>query len=191
MRGCRPLSETEVNTVKKSLEANKYGLRDKALFTLGTKSGFRISELLSLKVKDVWQNGSLVERVTVAKKAMKGQKASRTVIMNQEAKTALWAYLAPSMPESDNYLFKSQKDFNRPLSRVQAYRILKAAYNESRLTGKVATHSMRKTFANNVHEKLGHDIFKTQKALGHSNIKNTVFYLSFKEEEIERAILAL
>ena len=49
---------------------------------------------------------------------------------------------------------------------------------------------MRKTFADRVYEKLNHDLVKTQRALGHRNINSTVSYLSFREEEIDAAILA-
>ena len=50
---------------------------------------------------------------------------------------------------------------------------------------------MRKHFANKVYEKLGHDLVRTQRALGHKNINSTVSYLSYREEEIDAAILAL
>jgi integrase len=50
---------------------------------------------------------------------------------------------------------------------------------------------MRKTFADRVHEALDRDIFRTQKALGHRNINSTVQYLSFKEQDIEAAILGM
>jgi hypothetical protein len=49
---------------------------------------------------------------------------------------------------------------------------------------------MRKTFCNRVYEALKHDLPRTQKAMGHSNINSTVSYLSFREEDIEAAILA-
>jgi site-specific recombinase XerD len=191
VKGCRPLAKNEVEAIKSNILSTKHGLRDMAIFCLGIKSGLRISEILSLKVKDVFQNGRVVERVTVAKHSMKGGKASRSVILNEEVRQAILEYLEAFKSSPDSFLFKSQKDFNRPLTRIQAYRILKDAYDKASLTGKLATHTMRKTFANNVHNALGHDIFKTQKALGHSNIRNTVFYLSFKEEEIEQAILSL
>ncbi len=50
---------------------------------------------------------------------------------------------------------------------------------------------MRKTFADKIYDRLGHDLIKTQKALGHKNINSTVSYLSFREEEIDEAILGL
>ncbi len=38
---------------------------------------------------------------------------------------------------------------------------------------------------------LGWDLVKTRSALGHKNASSTVSYLSFLEEEIDKAILAL
>jgi hypothetical protein len=48
-----------------------YAARNKALFILGVRSGFRISEMLSLTVGDVFQHGKVVDHVTVARKHMK------------------------------------------------------------------------------------------------------------------------
>jgi integrase len=58
------------------------------------------------------------------------------------------------------------------------------------LTGKIGTHSMRKTFASKVYEQLNGRLERVQKALGHKNINSTVAYLSFREEDIDAAILA-
>jgi integrase len=59
------------------------------------------------------------------------------------------------------------------------------------LAGTLGTRAMRKSFADRVYEKLGHDLVKTQRALGHRNINSTVSYLSFKNEEIDQAILSI
>ncbi len=72
--------------------------------------------------------------------------------------------------------------------RRRAWTILMGRYAENQLGG---THAMRKTFANKVHVLLGRDLAKTQRALGHKNVSSTVSYLSFLEEEIDEAILAL
>jgi integrase len=72
MKGCRPLSEEEVVLVQRSF-GGVYAARDRALFLLGVKSGFRISKLLSLRLGDVWQHGRLVDRVTVRRQHMKNR----------------------------------------------------------------------------------------------------------------------
>ena len=193
MKGCRPLTEDEVRDVAASF-GGRFVLRDRALFMLGVKSGFRVSELLSLCIGDVVKNGRLVERVTVGRQHMKKKIEGRTVILNAEARDALALWIAVLQEQGatrSSPVFRSRKGADRPISRKHAWRILTEAYAANELTGTLGTHAMRKTFANRVHVLLGRDLVKTQRALGHKNINSTVSYLSFLEEEIDAAILAL
>ena len=123
---------------------------------------------------------------------MKGKPAARRVPLNQEAARAIQEWLeimGTHRPEAP--LFESQRK-GKAISRVQAYRILERAYDEAGLRGKLGTHAMRKTFAHGVYEVLGHDLVKTQRVLGHKNIKSTVSYLGFgADAEVNEAILAL
>jgi hypothetical protein len=48
----------------------------------------------------------------------------------------------------------SRKGGNRPISRYQALRVLHKTYTTNGLTGKVAPHSMSKTFTNNAYPYL-------------------------------------
>ncbi len=50
---------------------------------------------------------------------------------------------------------------------------------------------MRKTFAMRVYDRVDHDLVKTQESLWHKNINSTVSYLSFSQEDIDEAILAV
>jgi integrase len=135
-----------------------------------------------------------VDRVTVQRRHMKNKTEGRTVLLHPEAKAALAAWLLTLRQTPDctaqAFVFRSRKGANRPISKVQAWRILHEAVATNELTGKVGTHAMRKTFANRVYRQLNRDLVKTQRAMGHKNIKSTVAYLSFVEEEIDQAILA-
>jgi integrase len=191
MIGARPLTNGEIANVLNAF-TGAYAARDRALFVLGLKSGFRISEMLSLRVSDVWRDGKVVEAVSVARKRMKGKVAARKVPLNREAARAIQEWLdvlgthRPKAP-----LFESQRK-GKAISRVQAYRILEGAYDAAGLTGKLGTHAMRKTFAHGVYEVLGHDLVKTQRALGHKNINSTLSYLGFgADAEVNEAILSL
>jgi len=194
MKGCRPLTQDETDLVARSF-TGVFGARDKALFLLGVKTGLRISEILSIRLGDVIQAGRMVERVTIQRRNMKKKLEGRTIILHPDLRAALSAWIAElhaaGYMGAETFVFQSRKGGNRPISRVQAYRILQEAYDANEMTGTLGTHSMRKTFADRVYEKLGHDLFKTQKALGHRNINSTVQYLSFKEEEIDAAILSI
>lgn len=194
MKGCRPLTDAEIDLVAKSF-SGKYVNRDKALFMLGVKSGFRISELLSLQLSDVIQTGRIVDRVTVQRRNMKKKTEGRTVLLHPEAKAVLVEWIeelrADGYMTDDAFIFQSKKGRNKAISRVHAWRILKECYESNEMTGKLGTHSMRKTFANKVFDALEGNLVKTQKALGHRNINSTVQYLSFREEDIDEAILSI
>lgn len=190
MRGSRPLSPEEVKMVFAKLGSlnNRFALRNQLMFLMGVKTGFRISELLSIRVKDVIQHGKLVTKVTVTRAAMKGKIESRAVALHEECKPLIQKWVTEAGLEADDFLFASQRGGN--LTREMAHRILKEAYECCRLTGKLGTHACRKTFADQVYNKLGHDLVKTQKALGHKWVSTTAQYISFREEEVDEAILA-
>jgi integrase len=194
MKGCRALTDQEVILVSKSFSGT-YAARDKALFMVGVKSGFRISELLSLTVSDVWQHGQVVERLAVQRKHMKGKVQGRSVPLHAEAKAALAPWLlrlhqlGGVTPET--YLFPSRKGVNRPLRRGQAHHILQEAYEANGLTGMIGCHGMRKSFGQKVYEKTGRDLRATQHAMGHKSPASTAAYLAVDEQAIDAVILAL
>ena len=162
-----------------------------------------MSEMLSLRWGDVLQQGHLVDRVTVPRRHMKQRREGRTVLLHPAAKDPLAVWLragfGASPPAAETCVFRSRKGGNRPISRRQALRILKEVYKSNGFTGTVATHSMRKTFANKIYQHLCQrraageaiDPFRlTSKALGHRTINSTDQYLSFLEADIDHAILA-
>ena len=194
MKGCRPLTDQEVAVLTRSF-GGTYALRDRALFVLGIKTGFRIAELLSVRVGDVWQHGRVVDQLTVRRAHMKQQREGRTVPLHPEAKTALaaWLLVLRQAPDctAQTHVFRSRKGANRAISPTQAWRILREACAANELTGKLGTHCMRKTFAQKIYHQLGFDLIRTKRALGHQQITNTERYLSFAEAEIHAAILAI
>jgi integrase len=194
MKGCRPLTDVEIALVSRSF-GGTYAARDRALFVLCIKTGFRIAELLSIRVGDVLQHDRLVDQLTVRRAAMKQKREGRTVPLHPDAKTALatWLLALRQQPgvTPQTYVFRSRKGGNRPISPVQAWRILREACDTNALTGKLSTHCMRNTFANKVYQQLGYDLIRTKRALGHENIRNTERYLSFAENDIAAAILAI
>ena len=190
MKGARPLTDAEVKTI-----AARLSIRDRALFMLGVRSGFRVSELLSVRVQDVLDPaGAILDRVYVERRNMKGRTCGRAVVLHPEARVALSAWICElreaAALHQEAPLFVSRKGESKSIGRVQAWRVLRLAYAAAGIAGKLGTHAMRKTFASRVYELLGHDLVKTQRALGHASINSTVAYLSFAESDIEAAILA-
>ena len=97
---CRELSIAEINLMKDSFDG-AYAKRNRTLFMLGLFTGYRIAELLSLRLADVCNitiqdktiNAQVFERVTVASKYMKGKKSARSVILSDMARALLYDYI--------------------------------------------------------------------------------------------------
>ena len=187
MAGCRALTDNEVTLVMAQLK----GIRDKTLFTLGLKTGLRISSLLSLKVEDVYQDGKTLHRVKVQRRNTKGKVSSVELILHPEAK-ALIVELCKYMNPQD-YLFTSRNGSNKALSRHGAHKLMKEAFARAGIVGsagQLGTHVMRKSFASKVHKALGNDLFKTQRALHHKSPLSTAAYLHVDQAEIDSAVLS-
>jgi len=89
----------------------------------------------------------------------------------------------------DDWLFPSQQGQRRPLGRRSAWEVLHDALLRAGVTGMAGTHTMRKTFAANVHRALNGDLFRLAVAMRHTSPLTTLAYLSFRQDEIDRAIL--
>ena len=68
MKGTRPLDNDEIRSVSTCFTGT-FGVRSSGLFILGVSTGGRISELLSLLIGDVWQNGTAVTDCTATGKS--------------------------------------------------------------------------------------------------------------------------
>ena len=186
MIGCRPLTDEEITQMLPVFKS----LRDRVMFLLGIKTGYRISELLSLKRRDLYQDGQVCNRVIVSRMNMKGKVTSRSVVLSPALKPLVEEYCRTI--EDKTFLFPSRQGGDVPMSYKRAWRVFKDAIVSARIDHQhTATHSMRKTFAKKVYDILGKDLLKTKEALGHKRIDSTVSYLSFDRGEIDDAILKI
>lgn len=185
--GCRPLKPDEVPRLLEYLHTQ----RDRTLFLLCLYTGFRITEALSLRVRDVYKGGQVMDHVTVSKRSMKGKRRSRAMALHENVASALQVLLASGEWSPDTYLFKSQRGENAPIGRVQAYAIISSAARRAGLTGKIGTHTARKTFAELIYAAYAGDLLKTSRALGHASPVATASYLASMQTEIDSAVLGL
>ena len=94
----RPLDNDEIRRVSLCFEGT-FETRNRGLFMLGVSTGGRISELLSLTIGDVYQNGKAVTDLLFDKKIVKGGEVSRAVPVNTDGRTCL-LYTSPSPRDS-------------------------------------------------------------------------------------------
>ena len=181
MKGTRPLDNAEIRRVSAAFTGT-FATRNRGLFMLGVSTGGRISELLSLRIGDVYQNGTAVTDLLYDKSIVKGGETSRAVPVNIDGREAIdalitWHRETYQNTDPDRPLFCSrQKSGTVPMHRQTAHDILKDAFTAAGLNGKLATHSLRKSFAQRVYEQSG-DIFLVQELLGHKSVSTTQRYL--------------
>ena len=195
MKGTRPLNNGEIRRVSAAFTGT-YEIRNRGLFMLGVSTGGRISELLSLTIGDVYQNGRAVSDLLYSKSVVKGGEVSRAVPVNVDGRVAIdalidwhrekYALLAPSRP-----LFPSRNQKGTvAMNRQTAHEMLKAAFLAAGLNGKIATHSLRKSFAQRVYEQSG-DIYLVQELLGHRSVSTTQKYIGVSYASARHAVEAI
>ncbi|MFZ4454323.1 site-specific integrase [Salibacterium aidingense] len=167
-------SKRHINAVKAALAG-----RNRLLFVVGVNSGLRISDILTLKVGDVRGKDFVSIREGKTKKP-------KRFALNAAIKRAVRDLVPADAPDSE-YLFRSRKGANKPISRVQAYRILNEAVERAGLAGKigeVGTHSLRKTFGYHAYTASA-DIGLLMRIFNHSSEKQTLQYIGQTQEDID------
>ena len=195
MKGTRPLDNDEIRRVSGCF-TGMYEIRNRSLFMLGVSTGGRISELLSLRVGDVYQNKKPVTDLLYTKRIVKGGEVSRSVPVNADGRKAIdalvkWHRQHYRRINATRPLFPSRhKKGSVPMHRQTAHAILKDAFMEAGLNGHIATHSLRKSFAQRLYDKTS-DIYLVQELLGHRNISTTQKYLGVNYADAKAAVEAI
>ena len=192
MKGTRPLNNDEIRRVSAAFTGT-YEARNRGLFMIGVSTGGRISELLSLQIADVYQNGRPVTDLLYSKSIVKGGEVSRAVPVNRDGRQAIddlisWHTDYYGMTENSRPLFPSRNgQGTKRMSRRTAHDVLKSAFEAAGLNGHLATHSLRKSFAQRLYDRTG-DIFAVQEMLGHKAVATTQKYLGVNYANIKEAV---
>ena len=182
------------------IENKRY--RDNMLFILGINFGLRVSDLLSLRFCDLLEparEGYDFQRTfpILEQKTAETRKVQRNryITINNAVMDAVELYLRHFSPKLDDFLFVSESNrASGALSRASVDRILKGIGQDLDLPCKMATHTLRKTFAYHQMAMAGNDprkLLLLQKIFGHSSVAQTLDYIGITKEEIEKAYLEL
>lgn len=167
-------NKRDIERMKKALHG-----RDLVMFVLGVSLGLRISDLLTIRVGDLRGQSHLTIKEGKTGKT-RDIKLSTTVVK-----------LAQKLDgDDDSYVFQSRKGVNKPISRVQAYRVLNAAAERAGINIDIGTHTLRKTFGYQLYSK-GINITRIMKVFGHSSEAQTLKYIGITADEIDAAYEAI
>jgi len=177
------LSVTEVDSILARPDtSNVLGLRDKALLELLYACGVRVSELLGLKVSDLFFNEEMIRVFG------KGSK-ERLVPVGRSAVKWVKEYLMKSRPmlekkhKSENFLFLNRR--GTKLSRMGIWKIVDKYVKDAGIKKEVHPHTFRHSFATHLLEG-GADLRAVQEMLGHADISTTQIYTHIDREYIKQ-----
>lgn len=158
------------------------GLRDRAIIETLYASGMRLSELLSLRVRDVEQ--SPAELSVIGKR-----NKERIVLLGKAAREAIADYLANGRPklaarnaQSTDALFLGFRGTKLVASSVE--RIIDKHVESVTRTLKISPHTLRHSFATHLMNH-GADLRSVQELLGHESVVTTQIYTHVSRERLK------
>lgn len=151
--------------------------RDRAMLEVAYGAGLRVSEWISLSMRDVLLQDHLVRVFG------KGSK-ERLVPIGRSAIAAIAIYLRELRPklekgEGKGILFLNSR--GAPLSRMGAWKILRKYVDKAGILKPVSPHTLRHSFATHLLEG-GADLRAVQEMLGHVDISTTQIYTHIDRE---------
>ena len=177
------LDVSEVEKILSSPDANyKLGLRDKAMLELFYACGTRVSELINIKVNDLFFEDEIIRVFG------KGSK-ERLIPVGSSAIKWVGEYLKKSRPllmkksKSENNLFLNSR--GSKLSRMGVWKIIDRYVKQAGIEKDVHPHTFRHSFATHLLEG-GADLRAVQEMLGHADISTTQIYTHIDRDYIKQ-----
>ena len=158
-----------------------FAFRDRAMLELAYGAGLRVSEWITLGVRDALLEDKLVRVFG------KGSK-ERLVPIGRTAIGAVATYLRELRPRLERGSGKGILFLNargEPLSRMGAWKILRRYVERAGITKDVSPHTLRHSFATHLLEG-GADLRAVQEMLGHADISTTQIYTHVDREYLRR-----
>ena len=163
--------------------------RNYTLIVIGLHTALRISDILTLQWKNVFDFKTTKCRTHLQIIEHKTGKKSK-IALCPESQKALSDFYIMKEPNPEDYVFSAESQQNKPLSRSQAYRIVRTAAEKSIHEEHISCHSLRKTFGyhawkQGVQPALLMDIYN------HSSYETTKRYLGITQDERDDIFLSV
>lgn len=179
------LNITEIDSLIAAIDLSAAeGPRNKAMLEVLYGCGLRVSELVGLKVSNLFLD---VEFIKVVGKGSK----ERLVPIGSQATKYLRIYLEEVRihqkikPGCDDFVFLNRR--GAPLSRVMVFIIIKDLAAKIGLNKKISPHTFRHSFASHLVEG-GADLRAVQDMLGHESITTTEIYTHVDRDYLRSVI---
>lgn len=179
------LSVSEINTMLDGLDLSKpENIRNKAMLEILYSSGLRVSELIGLKLSDLYKE---LEFIKVTGKGNK----ERLVPVGSSALKHLEIYLQHVRNKldikkgNDDFIFLNKR--GSKLSRVMVFMVIKDLALSTGIQKNISPHTFRHSFATHLIEG-GADLRAVQEMLGHESITTTEIYTHLDRDFLKQTI---
>jgi integrase/recombinase XerD len=179
------LSFEEIENILAQIDLSKpEGGRNKAMLELLYSCGLRVSELVNLKISQLYFETGFIRVLG------KGDK-ERLVPVGSSAIKYVTIYLKdirvhiPVKPGNDDVVFLNRR--GSKLSRVMVFLILKELAAKAGIKKSISPHTFRHSFATHLVEG-GADLRAVQEMLGHESITTTQIYTHLDREFLRKTL---
>jgi len=180
------LSVEEIDTIINAVDTKKpEGQRNKAILETLYSCGLRVSELIDLKISNLFFESGFV------KIEGKGSK-ERLVPISTKAIKEINLYLSEYRrnlrihPDHEDILFLNRR--GKKLSRVMIFTIIKNITRKLGLEKNISPHTFRHSFATHLIDG-GANLRAVQEMLGHESIITTEIYTHLDKEYLKNTII--
>lgn len=171
------------------LKKNEF--RNYLLVIMGLHTALRISDLLSLRWRDVvdFQTRIFNRYVHITEKKTGKNKviALNDLVINE---LKIYFDVAKHSAPTDFIFSNNRKKNPGPINRIQAYRIIKNAAGELNIEGNISCHSLRKTFGYHAWKKQV-PIAVIMDIYNHSSFEITRRYLGICQDDRDKVYLEM
>lgn len=178
------LSHIEITTMIESIDLSNFsGERDKTIMMLLYGCGFRVSELTSLKINNLYFEDGFVRVMGKGEKERLVPIGGKTI---RQVKYYLEYYRKKvETTESKNILILNQR--GKSISRVYVFKLIKKLAKIAGIKKSVSPHTLRHSFATVLIEA-GADLRAVQQMLGHESITTTEIYTHLDKAYLKTVI---
>jgi len=179
------LSMEEIDLIIDGVDLTKpEGQRNKAMLETLYSCGLRVSELVNLKVTNLFFDQGFIKVEGKAEKERLVPVSSKAIEEITKYSHGYRKSLKIS-PESENILFLNRR--GKKLSRVMIFTIIKNLAEKVGLNKKISPHTFRHSFATHLISG-GADLRAVQEMLGHESILTTEIYTHLDRDYLKNTI---
>jgi integrase len=188
------LSNKQIKLVLLHLSTTRNPIRNRVIFLLSVKSGFRAKEIAFLQWKMLMNsNGEMMNEIHLTNTASKGKSSGRVITMHPELKKSLdELYEQVSNKKSfdveSSYVITTERSNHTSAQAI--VNTFQKWYLELGFIG-ASSHSGRRTFITNVAKKIssvGGSMRDVQSLAGHSNLSTTQRYIEVDTQSQQKVI---